>query len=161
MRGGATRAALAAALAAGLACGRKAAPVAPELVVPEPPEELAAVATPDGIRLTWLRPTRYSGGQRMNDLGGFVIERAPGEGTAPEFRAIGTLTLDDRFRFRKERRLEWLDRDVAPGARYLYRVTALTLDRSRSPAAGPIAIRFGPPPGPTEEPARPAPRETP
>ena len=66
-------------LAAGLvlfACGHKNRPVAPELVRPEAPEQLTAIATPDGVRLGWLRPLRYSGGQRMNDLRGFVIERA-------------------------------------------------------------------------------------
>src|SRR5439155_352815 len=72
------------------ACGRKSRPVAPELVEPETVENLAAIATPDGVRLSWLRPTRYTGGGRMNDLGSFEIERAPGEGAAPAFAKIGT-----------------------------------------------------------------------
>jgi hypothetical protein len=148
--------ALAAGLAAG-ACGRKAAPLAPEEVRPEPPEDLSAVSTPEGVRLSWLRPTRYSGGGRMLDLDAFLIERAPGEGAPAEFGRVGKLTLDDRFRFRKERRLEWTDRDVVPGARYLYRVTAVTLDGDRSPVAGPVAIRYGPPPPQGQ---KPAPEET-
>jgi predicted small lipoprotein YifL len=134
------RALVALGLALGLAaCGRKGPPVAPELVRPEPPERLAATAVPDGVRLTWLRPMRYSGGGRMHDLRGFLIERAPGP-EAP-FARVGVLELDDQTRFRRERRLEWLDRDVRPGEPYRYRVTALTLDGDRSPPAGPVGVR--------------------
>src|SRR5947207_8168206 len=133
-------------LAAGLvrfACGHKNRPVAPELVRPEAPEQLTAIATPDGVRLGWLRPLRYSGGQRMNDLRGFVIERAMD--AAASFVKVGRLELEDQTRFRKERHLEWTDKDVHPGERYLYRVTAETLDGYRSAPAGPIAIQYGPP----------------
>ena len=127
------------------ACGKKNYPIAPELVRPELPENLTAVSTPEGVRLGWLRPLRYTGGGRMNDLDGFQIERAPGEGAAPVFRKVGTLTLEDQDRFRKERRLEWTDKSAEPGARYLYRVSAFTLDGYWSPPAGPVDVRFGPP----------------
>jgi len=135
------------------ACGRKSLPVAPELVEPETVENLAAIATPDGVRLSWLRPTRYTGGGRMNDLGSFEIERAPGEGAAPAFAKISTVTLEDQQRFRKERHLEWVDKDVRPGERYRYRVTAVTLDHYRSAPAGPVDVRYGnPPSAPAAEP---------
>jgi hypothetical protein len=125
------------------ACGQKAAPLAPELVRPDSPGNLTAVATADGVRLSWVRPTRYSGGRRMDDLRGFEIERAPGEGTPGRFVIVDTFVLDDQTRFRKERRLEWIDRDVRAGERYLYRVTARTLDGDRSAPAGPVGVRFG------------------
>lgn len=142
--------------ALGVGCGRKRVPIAPELVRPEPPENPSAVSTPEGMRLSWLRPLRYSGGRKMNDLDGFEIERAPGEGETPTWKRVGEVTLDDQNRFRKERRIEWTDKDVTPGTRYLYRVRARTLDGYRSEWAGPVAIRFGaaapaeqsPPPGP-------------
>ena len=135
------------------ACGSKSRPVAPELVEPETVENLAAIATPDGVRLSWLRPTRYTGGGRMNDLGSFEIERAPGGDAAPLFAKIGTVTLEDQQRFRKERRLEWVDKDVRPGERYRYRVTAVTLDHYRSAPAGPVDVRYGnPPSAPAAEP---------
>ena len=130
------------------ACGRKARPVPPELVHPEGADKLAAMATPDGVRLTWLRPTRYTGGGQMNDLGSFEIERATGDD--PKFVKVGTLVLEDQERFRKERHLEWVDKDVRSGERYLYRVTAVTIDRYRSAPAGPIAIRYGAAPGESE-----------
>ena len=135
------------------ACGRKSRPVAPETVQPEAVENLAAIATPDGVRLSWLRPTRYTGGGRMNDLGSFEVERAPGEGAPPAFVKIGTVVLEDQQRFRKERRLEWTDKDVRPGERYRYRVRAVTLDHYRSAPAGPVEVRWGNAPG-AEAPAR-------
>ena len=137
------------------ACGRKGLPVAPQLVEPEAVENLAAIATPDGVRLSWLRPTRYTGGGRMNDLGGFEIERAAGEGAPPKFAKIGTLTLEDQQRFRKERHLEWIDKDVSPGERYLYRVTTVTLDHYRSAPAGPVSLRYGGPPASEQTPPAP------
>jgi hypothetical protein len=149
---------LAAALLA-MACGRKAPPIAPELVRPEPPEDLSAIATPDGVKLTWLRPMKYSGGARMNDLAGFAIERATADGEAVEFAPVAQVTVQDQERFRKERHMEWIDHSATPGTRYLYRVRARTLDDYESSFAGPIAIRFGPespaPPPATPKPATP------
>jgi hypothetical protein len=133
--------ALGAALA--VACGRKADPLAPELVEPTPPEDLSAVSTPDGVRLSWRRPTRYSGGARMDDLGGFTIERAPADAGPAAFAEVGRVELTDQTRFRKERRLEWIDKTAVSGERYRYRVTAWTLDGYRSPPAGPVAVQFG------------------
>ena len=124
------------------ACGRKSLPVAPETVRPRAPATLAAASTPEGVRLTWLRPLQYSGGQRMHDLDRFLVERAPGEGAPATFTRVATVVLEDRFRFRKERRLDWVDRDAKPGERYLYRVIAVTRDGSRSPPAGPVTIQY-------------------
>jgi hypothetical protein len=96
----------------------------------------------------------------MNDLGKIVVERAPGEGAAPKFQKGGELVIQDRDRFRRERRLSWIDTGVTAGARYLYRVTAVTLDGYESQPAGPVAVRFGPAgepstePTPQKEPAR-------
>ncbi len=129
------------------ACGRKNRPIAPELVRPEAPENLAAVATPEGVRLSWLRPTRYSGGGRMNDLGGFVIQRATGTGAvSAAYSEVGRVNLTDQNRFQKERRLEWVDGTAQPGNVYYYRVVALTLDGYRSIPVGPVSLAFGEPP---------------
>ena len=54
--------------------------------------------------------------------------------------------MDDRLRFRKERRLEWVDHDVMLGELYRYRVTSETLDGDRSKPAGPVSIRHHEPP---------------
>jgi hypothetical protein len=133
-------------LLAAAACGHKTPPIAPQLVRPDPPGALAAISTPEGVRLTWLRPQKYSGGQRMNDLGGFTIERATAEGG--EFMEVGKLELDDQTRFRRERHLDWADRTALPGYRYRYRVIAFTLDDYHSAPAGPVTVQFGEKPTP-------------
>lgn len=133
---------VAALLAGACACGHKSRPLAPELVRPEAPGDVVAASAPDGIRLTWRRPERYTGGKRMNDLARFVIERAPGEGAAPAFAAVGEVELDDRGRFRQERRITWTDAGVAVGQLYVYRITAVTLDDYRSTPGGPVTIRY-------------------
>jgi hypothetical protein len=126
----------------GAACGRKAPPMAPELVRPEPAGDLTATPVSEGVRLTWTRPLRYSGGQRMNDLGHFTVERAVGD--SADFAAVATVEVSDQERFRKERHLEWIDRDVRPDERYSYRVTAVTLDGYRSTPAGPVVVTAHP-----------------
>jgi len=135
-------------LAAGLllaACGNKTPPVAPELVQPREAASLSATSTTGGVQLVWRRPTEYTGGKRMNDLGGFEIERAPG-GTGPEaFVQIGDFQLSEEQRFRQDRRLEWTDATAAPGATYRYRIIGYTLDGYRSKPAGPVTITFTPP----------------
>jgi hypothetical protein len=119
---------------------------------------LTAASTADGVRLSWLRPERYSGGGRMKDLDHFLIERALADASPPRFAPLATIMVTDQLRFRPERRFDWVDRSAAPGVRYLYRVTAVTADRYRSRAAGPVAVRFEPaqaaaPPTPPKEPA--------
>jgi hypothetical protein len=136
----------------GPGCGQKGAVRAPELVRPEPPTDVAANSTAEGVRLTWTRPTRYTGGQRMRDLGSFAIERADGETSPLEFVSAGKLDLQDQTRFRQQRRLEYVDKGVTPGHEYVYRIRARTLDGYDSPWTGPVRVRFaaangGPKPG--------------
>jgi hypothetical protein len=143
------------ALAAGPACGRKGRLLPPELAEPLPPADLTAASSADGVRLSWLRPDRYSGGGRMKDLDHFLIERALADAVPPRFAPVATILVTDQLRFRRERRFDWVDRSTVPGVRYLYRVTAVTADRYRSRAAGPVAVRFepaAPPAVPQKEP---------
>src|SRR5262249_44224343 len=132
------------ALALALACGKKGPPVPPQLVRPGTPEAFAAVVMPQGIRLSWNRPDKYSGGRKMNDLGRFVIERAPAEGQLAPFARVGEVLVTDQTRFRKDRHLEWTDGDVTAGTADLYRVTAVTLDGYKSTPTLPVTVRFGP-----------------
>ena len=149
---------VAATLALLAACGRKAAPVAPELVRPRAPGALTAASISDGIRLVWQRPVSYTSGHHMNDLGQFLIERSVGEDG--EFANIGVFELDDRQRFRKERRLEWVDHDVTLGQLYRYRVTSETIDGYQSKPAGPVSIRHHvPTPEPEKKPEPEKPKE--
>ncbi len=132
------------------ACGNKTSIRPPELVQPKPATALVARPAKDGVVLTWRRPNEYSGGGRMNDLGGFEIERAPGEGAA-DYARIGRLELDDQKRFRPQRDVTWTDTSAVAGARYRYRVVAFTLDGYESAPAGPVTVQFEP--GKAEPPA--------
>lgn len=142
---GASRLAIAGAVLGALfaACGNKTPVLPPEVVQPRPAGTLAARSAPTGVVLTWRRPTEYSGGGRMNDLGGFQIERASGDG-AGDFVRIGTLELNDQTRFRPQRDMEWTDTTAVRGARYRYRVVAFTLDGYESTPAGPVTVLFNP-----------------
>jgi len=107
------------------ACGRKTFVKPPELVAPERIDSLAAANGPDGIRLTWARPTRYADGSRMYDLGAFRVERSA-DGVA--FAALATVEVTDRDRLQQARRFRWADPDTVVGQTYQYRVISLTTD---------------------------------
>jgi hypothetical protein len=154
------RAALVVAAAVLAACGVKSLPTAPELVRPNAPTELLARSGPDGVMLTWERPTQYSGGKHMRDLAGFDVERATGA-DSHDYTHAGGVEVTDQTRFRQERHIEWTDTNVAPGTTYRYRVIAYTLDHYRSQPAGPVTVDYhaaaeAAPPAPPASPATPA-----
>ena len=139
------------------ACGVRSRPFAPELVQPDPPTDLIAKSVPEGVRLTWRRPTSYSGGKHMRDLAGFEIERA----IAPDFdfAVVGTVELTDQNRYQQERSVTWTDANVVEGTTYRYRVVAATLDHYRSVPSEPVTIEHGP--GTTATAPKPPPKPRP
>jgi len=120
------------------ACGVRTRPLPPELVQPEPPTALVAGSNVDGVRLTWRRPSSYTGGKHMRDLGGFDVERAVGD--SYDFVSVTTVLLDDQTRFRQEKAVQWTDTNVEIGETYRYRVIAFTTDHYRSVASAPVTI---------------------
>jgi hypothetical protein len=125
---------------AAAACGVRTRPLPPELVQPEPPTALVASSTVDGVRLSWHRPTQYSGGKHMRDLGGFDVERALGD--SYYFAPVGTVLLDDQTRFRQEKLMQWTDTAVEVGETYRYRVIAFTTDDYRSVPSAPVTTVY-------------------
>jgi hypothetical protein len=121
------------------ACGVRTRPLPPELVQPQPPTQLVATSVPEGIRLAWRRPSSYSGGQHMRDLGRFDVERAPGT-DGGTFAPVAVVEVTDQFRFRQEKTFDWTDTDTEVGATYRYRVIAVTLDDYRSAPGGPVTV---------------------
>jgi len=122
------------------ACGVRTRPLPPELVQPEPPTALVAGSNVDGVRLTWRRPSSYTGGKHMRDLGGFDVERAVGD--SYDFVSVTTVLLDDQTRFRQEKAVQWTDTNVEIGETYRYRVIAFTTDHYRSAASAPVTIVY-------------------
>ena len=147
--------ALAAVLAVA-ACGVRSKPLPPELVQPEPPSDLVAKSMPDGVQLTWKRPTKYSGGKHMRDLASFEIERATGA-DGIDYALVGTYELTDQTRFRQERTITWTDTSAVAGTTYRYRVIATTLDGYRSTPSESLAIEHHPGATATAPPAAPTP----
>jgi hypothetical protein len=136
--------AVAAALGLGLvaACGLKSSPVAPQLVQPTPPASVHAASVRAGVRLSWRRPVRYTGGGRMRDLEGFEIDRAPTP--SGPFARVERIDLTDQQRFRPQRDLEWTDPNVIVGEQYVYRVISVTVDGDRSAPSPLVTIRHDP-----------------
>lgn len=132
--------ALTAALGLG-ACGLKADPRPPAAVQPEPIVDLSGEITKDGIRLKWSRPDSTADGERMDDLGGFLIFRGrPGE-LAEELADVPVL---DRERFRREKTFEYVDASVEKGQSYYYRVIAHTTDSYYSAPSNQVSVTVEP-----------------
>lgn len=134
-----------------LACGRKTIVKAPELVVPERIDNLAATNGPDGIRLSWRRPERYADGSRMYDLGAFRVERSTAGGV---FLPAATVEVTDRERLQQERHYTWVDTDTVLAQTYQYRVISVTTDAYVSDPSNVVTLdRALPSPVPTRTPA--------
>lgn len=131
---------LAVACAGPIACGRKAAPRAPEDVVPKTITNLRAVNTTEGILLSWSRPRVYADGTRMPDLGGFEIRRASGSDPHATFGRIAVIEVTDRDRFRPVTRFRHLDPTTSVGVEYRYQVVSYTVDRYFSAPSNVVTI---------------------
>jgi hypothetical protein len=148
---------VAACVTAGPACGRKTDVRPPELVAPKSVSQLALTSTADGVQLRWTRPTQTVDGKAMEDLGGFIIERAV---SAVGFREIARVPVTDQGRYQKEKRFEYLDRDVVPGATFHYRVIAFTTDGYNSAPSGAATVTWATP-APSASPDEPSPSTSP
>jgi len=110
-------------------CGSKSRPIAPELTHPDRINDLSAKPDPKGIRLTWSRPMKYSGGASLRDLAGFRLMRAEGDGSLTD---LAELPVTDQERFQKVRRLAYVDTSAQMGHNYRYMIIAETSDGYQS-----------------------------
>jgi hypothetical protein len=129
--------ALAIAVAMSAACGLKADPRGADQVRPKTISSLSGRAATDGVHLEWQRPASYANGQRMDDLGGFLVFRGlPGE----EAKEIADIPVADRERFRPEKRFQHVDKETTQGATYYYRVITYTTDKYYSDPSNQVTI---------------------
>ena len=136
------------------ACGRKTMPKPPQLVAPTAVQELSLATQSNGILVRWSRPTEYVDGTRMEDLGGFVVER---NRYNSKFEEIARVPVTDRGRFQKAKRFDYVDTQLLPGAVYHYRIVAFTSDGYYSTPSDAAEITWNPPgaspaPGASPEP---------
>jgi len=126
------------------ACGKKSDLRAPELAAPKPINNLSARPAPDGVTLTWNRPTEYIDGNEIKDLASFVIFRkeiAPNCLDCPvPYRQLRIVNVEDREKFVKQKQYRYDDQEVRANAVYRYRVSAQLFDGSLSAPSNEVEI---------------------
>lgn len=126
------------------ACGKKSDLRAPELAAPKPINNLSARPAPDGVTLTWNRPTEYIDGNEIKDLASFVIFRkeiAPNCLDCPvPYRQLRIVNVEDREKFVKQKQYRYDDQEVRANAIYRYRVSAQLFDGSLSAPSNEVEI---------------------
>jgi len=123
------------------ACGLKADPRGADQVRPRTITSLTGQLAADGVHLAWQRPATYVNSQRMDDIGGFLVFRGrPGQ----QADQIADLPVADRERFRPEKKFEYVDKQVAKGGTYYYRVITYTLDKYYSGPSNQVSVAVEP-----------------
>jgi hypothetical protein len=132
----------------GAACGKKGDPRAPELVTPKSIQNLTARRGPNGITLSWSRPTEYIDGRDLTDLSGFVIfrkELSPSCLDCPvPYRQLTTLSVEDQSKFIKQKQYRFVDDEVRPEGVYRYRVSSQLSDGSLGGPSNEVEVKRGP-----------------
>jgi hypothetical protein len=129
------------ALALSGACGLKADPRGADQVRPRTISSLAGKPADDGVHLEWRRPASYVNGQRMDDLGGFLVFRGlPGE----QAQQIADIPVTDRDRFRPEKKFSYVDKQAGRGATVYYRVITYTTDNYYSFPSNQVTVATPP-----------------
>ena len=131
-------------LCASAACGKKGDPRAPELATPKVITNLAARLGPNGITLTWSRPTEYVDGTALKDLASFVIFRKEVSQSCPDcpvpYRQLTTVNVEDREKFVRQKQYRYDDQEVRPDTIYRYRIASQLFDGSLSAPSNEVEV---------------------
>lgn len=129
-------------------CGKRGDPRAPELATPRVIENLRAASVPNGVALTWSRPTEYVDGSELKDLVGFAIFRKDISPTCVDcpvpYRPLTTVDIEDREKFVKQKQYRYLDEEAQQKMIYRYRVSSQLKDGSLSEPSNEVEITRGP-----------------
>ena len=129
-------------------CGKRGDPRAPELATPRVIENLRATSVPNGVALTWSRPTQYVDGSELKDLVGFAIFRKDISPTCVDcpapYRPLTTVDIEDREKFVKQKQYRYLDEEAQQKMIYRYRVSSQLKDGSLSEPSNEVEITRGP-----------------
>jgi hypothetical protein len=129
-------------------CGKRGDPRAPELATPRVIENLRATPVPNGVALTWSRPTEYVDGSALKDLVGFAIFRKDISPTCVDcpapYRPLTTVDIEDREKFVKQKQYRYVDEETQPMMTYRYRVSSQLRDGSLSEPSNEVEITRGP-----------------
>lgn len=134
-------------IAMGSSCGKKGDPHAPEFATPRTITNLTARTGPNGITLTWSRPTEYVDGTALKDLSSFVIFRKEVSQSCPDcpvpYRQLTIVNVEDREKFVKQKQYRYDDQEVRPKAIYRYRISSQLLDGSLSAPSNEVEVARG------------------
>ena len=129
-------------------CGKKGDLRAPELATPQVIENLIATSVPNGVALTWRRPTEYVDGSALKDLTGFVIFRKDVSPTCVDcpapYRPLTSVDVEERERFVQQKQYRYVDEEVQANMTYRYRVSSELKDGSLSEPSNEVEIMRGP-----------------
>lgn len=113
------------------ACGKKAGPISPDLVLPEPVQEFRLSQDGESLVASWVFPQVNQLGQPLSQLEGFRLYRCAVTGTspaatcAPDFVLLAEIDLAyPKLGQVQGERVAFQDRDLVPGKFYSYRVAA-------------------------------------
>ena len=104
-------------LAAAWACGKKGRSAGARACDAENDHQSGrAIAAPNGIILTWDRPTEYVDGTGLKDLASFVIFRKEISQSCPDcpvpYRPLTTVNVEDRGKFAQKKQYRYDDQEV-------------------------------------------------
>jgi len=137
-------------------CGIKAAPVAPDSMIPAPVSDLQAWLRDGKVLLRWKVPARNIDGSRLTDLFGFKVFRqtrplasGPCEPCSLAFELVAKIDTE----FPQGARLEkgmvfWQETALRPQNEYTYFVQASNRYRSSSPESNRVKVLWDDPPAP-------------
>jgi len=129
-------------------CGKKSAPRAPELAIPEPINDLRGAAGKKGISLGWTRPKQYVDGKSLDDLAGFVLFRKGTPADCPTcqvpFRERIVMNVEDQDKFIKKTKYAFQDRELEANTVYRYRVFSRLFDGSLSQPSNEVIVEWKP-----------------
>ncbi|HXV83089.1 MAG TPA: hypothetical protein VEG60_24775 [Candidatus Binatia bacterium] len=129
-------------------CGKKGDPRAPELATPKVIENLRATSVPDGVALSWRRPTEYVDGTELTDLTAFVIFRkeiSPACVDCPvPYLPLTMVDVEDQEKFIKQKQYRFVDQETQQNMIYRYRVSSQLRDGSLSEPSNEVQITRGP-----------------
>jgi hypothetical protein len=118
------------------------------LATPRVIENLRAASAPNGVALTWSRPTEYVDGSELKDLVGFAIFRKDISPTCVDcpvpYRPLTTVDIEDREKFVKQKQYRYLDEEAQQKMIYRYRVSSQLKDGSLSEPSNEVEITRGP-----------------
>jgi len=130
------------------ACGRKGDLIIPGTILPQPVADLKAEPKGPAVILAWTMPAKNTRGEKLDDLGGFDIERAElpsgKDGCPCAFQKVGNIDLEfPKDAVIKDKRVVWADRSptLAIGTKYAYKVTAVNTGGFRGKESNTVMVR--------------------